>query len=50
MRNDSLDRFGTKIENRFSKKDIKGMLIDCGFYNIKFSDKPPYWTVLSFKK
>lgn len=50
MRNDSLDRFGTKIENRFSKKDIKDMLIDCGFYNIKFSDNPPYWTVLSFKE
>ena len=50
MRTDSLDRFGTRIEKRFSKKEIDSMLIEAGFHKIKFSDKIPYWVVLSYKK
>ena len=48
--NDSLDRFGTKLEKRFSKKEIKKMLLETGFNNIKFNKSMPYWTVLSYKK
>lgn len=50
MRTDSLDRFGTRIEKRFSKKEINSMLIEAGFHKIKFSDKIPYWVVLGYKK
>ena len=49
MNNDALDRFGTKLEQRFSKKDITNMLIDAGFDKIKFSDNTPYWTCISYK-
>jgi len=49
MNNDSLDRFGTKLEQRFSKKDITNMLIDAGFDKVKFSDNTPYWTCISYK-
>nr|ADD96615.1 2 polyprenyl 3 methyl 5 hydroxy 6 metoxy 1 4 benz oquinol methylase [uncultured organism MedDCM-OCT-S12-C71] len=42
MRNDALDRFGTRIEQRFSKTEIKGMLTRCGFVEIRFSDQRPF--------
>ena len=50
MRTDALDRFGTRIEKRFSKLQIKEMLIKSGFENILFSEEEPYWCVLGFKK
>ena len=50
MRTDSLDRFGTRIEKRFSKKEIESMLLEAGFNKIKFSDKIPYWIAIGYKK
>jgi SAM-dependent methyltransferase len=50
MRTDSLDRFGTRLEQRFTKNEIYKMLIDAGFERIVFSDREPFWTVLSYKK
>ncbi|MBT5399085.1 class I SAM-dependent methyltransferase [bacterium] len=50
MRTDSRDRFGTPLEKRFSKKDIKKMLELASFYNISFSDSRPYWVALAYKK
>ena len=49
MSNDALDRFGTKLEQRFSKKDITNMLKYSGFHKITFSNKTPYWTCISYK-
>ena len=48
--NDALDRFGTKLEKRFSKKEIKDLLIKTGFKEIKFNKTMPFWTVISYKK
>ena len=50
MRNDSLDRFGTKYEKRYSKKDILRLFKKTGFYNIKISTKEPYWCAVGYKK
>jgi SAM-dependent methyltransferase len=50
MRTDTLDRFGTKIEKRFSKNQINKLLINAGFKNINFSNKMPYWCVCCYKK
>jgi len=50
MRTDSLDKFGTKLEKRFSKKKITEMLTATGFKKIKFSPKMPHWVVLAHKK
>lgn len=46
MRNDALDRFGTQLENRFSKEEIAEMLGSSGFdlTTLKFSEREPYWT------
>tara|TARA_B100000575_G_C23031328_1_gene593766 strand:+ start:146 stop:1000 length:855 start_codon:yes stop_codon:yes gene_type:complete len=49
MSNDALDRFGTKLEQRFSKKDITNMLKNSGFHKITFSSRTPYWTCISYK-
>ena len=50
MRTDSLDRFGTKLEKRFSKKEIAKLLYKTGFKDIKFSNKMPYWVAICKKK
>jgi ubiquinone/menaquinone biosynthesis C-methylase UbiE len=50
MRTDSLDRFGTRLEQRFTKNEILEMLEDTGFENITFSNKAPYWVSLAYKK
>ena len=46
LQNDALDRFGTRLEQRFSKKDITKMLRNAGFdiSTLKFSDTEPFWT------
>lgn len=50
MQNDALDRFGTKLEQRFSKAEITTMLRNAGFERIIFSDTTPFWTCISYKK
>lgn len=50
MRTDALDRFGTRLENRFTQNQIKKMLEDAGLKDIKFSDIAPYWCALGIKK
>ena len=46
MQTDSPDRFGTKLEQRFTKKEIHIMMNDCGLINIKFSNKLPFWVAM----
>ena len=50
MRNDALDRFGTKLEKRFNKKEILQMMEDANLEKIVFSEQPPYWCTLGYKK
>ena len=38
MKTDALDRFGTRLEKRFSKQEIIDMLTVSGFKDIKFSE------------
>ena len=51
LQNDALDRFGTRLEQRFSKKEIAEMLgkADFDLSTLKFSDVEPFWT-FSVKK
>ncbi len=43
IRNDALDRFGTTLEQRFSKSEIIKMMKDSGLDEIVVSDSPPFW-------
>jgi ubiquinone/menaquinone biosynthesis C-methylase UbiE len=45
-----LDRFGTKLEKRYTKQEIKKMLKNAGFKNIRFSNNTPYWVAIAWKK
>jgi SAM-dependent methyltransferase len=46
LQNDALDRFGTRLEQRFSKLEIIEMLRKAGFdlSTLKFSATEPFWT------
>ena len=50
MRTDSRDRFGTPLEQRFTRKEISSMMIAAGLVNICFSDGAPYWCAVGIKK
>lgn len=50
MRTDSRDRFGTPLEQRFSKKQIANMLASAGLDDIRFSSQAPYWCAAGIKK
>ena len=50
LRNDSRDRFGTKLEKRFSQKEIREMMIEADLEKIEFSKKAPYWVSIGYKK
>jgi len=50
MRTDALDRFGTRLEQRFSKNEIFKMMIDAGLKDIKFSEDVPFWCAVGIKK
>jgi len=43
MRTDALDRFGTRLEQRFSRGEIQAMMSAAGLTDIRFSDHPPFW-------
>jgi len=49
MNNDALDRFGTRIEKRFSKKQIINMLEKSDFKDINFSENTPFWVCIARK-
>ena len=49
MRTDALDRFGTRLEQRFSRRAIKDMMERAGLTDIRFSDGEPYWVACGTK-
>lgn len=50
LRTDSRDRFGTPLEQRFTKQQIQSMLEAAGLKGVVFSDKAPYWCAVGFKE
>ena len=49
MKTDSLDRFGTRIEYRFTRSEVINIMELAGLKNIIISDKVPYYCALGFK-
>jgi len=50
MRTDSLDRFGTRLEQRFTAEEIRRMMEAANLEHISLSDTPPYWCAVGFKR
>jgi SAM-dependent methyltransferase len=42
----ALDRFGTPLEQRFSRAQIEAMMIRSGLEQIRFQERAPYWVAL----
>lgn len=49
MRTDALDRFGTRLEQRFTRADIARMMTASGLRDIAFREGPPYWVAVGYK-
>ena len=49
MRNDALDRFGTRLEQRFSAKQVREMMENAGLTNITISPGVPYYHAVGKK-
>lgn len=49
MRNDALDRFGTRVEHRFTADQIRQMMSDAGLDRIVFSENT-FWCAIGHKK
>lgn len=43
MRNDALDRFGTRLEQRFTRTQIGELMTNAGLQDVQFHDGVPYW-------
>jgi hypothetical protein len=50
MRNDSLDRFGTRLEKRFSRDGVRCLLEGAGLENVVFSEGPPWWVAVGWRR
>lgn len=49
MRTDARDRFGTPLEQRFTRAQIERMMLKAGLVDIRFSVGAPYWCVVGLK-
>ncbi len=49
MRTDSRDRFGTPLEQRFTRSEIKAMLESSGLVDVVFSEAEPYWCAVGIR-
>jgi SAM-dependent methyltransferase len=50
MRTDALDRFGTRLEQRFTRSDMEAMMRKAGLENIVFSECPPFWCAVGYRQ
>ncbi len=49
LRTDALDRFGTRLEKRYTKEDIRVMMESAGLTQIEFHAGEPYWCAVGRK-
>jgi SAM-dependent methyltransferase len=50
MRTDAYDRFCTRLEQRFTRRQVEQLLTGAGFGEISFSDTVPYWCAVGKKR
>ena len=46
MRTDALDRFGTRLEKRFTQAEMRQMMVTAGLGDIRFQQEAPYWVAV----
>jgi ubiquinone/menaquinone biosynthesis C-methylase UbiE len=50
MRTDALDRFGTQLEQRFTRDEIRTLMEGAGLERITFGDAEPFWCAVGRKR
>ena len=50
LRSDALDRFGTRLEKRFTRSEIRAMMERSGLERIEFAPGLPFWTAVGFRR
>lgn len=50
MRTDALDRFGTRLEQRFTKRQVQEMMEKAGLEEIVFSSDVPFWCAVGTRR
>jgi ubiquinone/menaquinone biosynthesis C-methylase UbiE len=49
LRTDALDRFGTRLEQRFTREEIRRMMEAAGLDRVSFSDAAPFWCAVGYR-
>lgn len=49
MRTDALDRFGTRLEQRFTRAQVEEMMRAAGLRDIRFNPGEAFWTAVGFR-
>ena len=49
MRTDALDRFGTRLEQRFTRSEMQAMMETCGLERITFAPSA-FWTAVGYRR
>jgi len=50
MRTDAFDRFGTRLEKRFTAPEVRAMMELAGLERVAISPEPPYWCAIGYKR
>lgn len=50
LRTDALDRFGTQLEQRFTRAEMEAMMRDAGLENMVFNDHAPFWCAVGRRR
>jgi len=50
MRTDALDRFGTRLERRFSRRQIQTMMESAGLERVQCSVGEPFWCAIGYRR
>ncbi len=49
MRTDALDRFGTRLEQRFTRQEIVQLMRSAGLDGITIAEQTPYWVAVGYR-
>ena len=50
LRTDALDRFGARLDQRFTRVEIETMMHDAGLDDVIFSSRAPFWCAVGFAR
>lgn len=50
LRTDARDRFGTRLEQRFTRSEIEKMMTSAGLTSLRFSEQAPFWCAVGYRE